>query len=113
MTSITILAAALARGAKANDDGSITMSAVEDVGLPFFCGCATCEASLACHNAHPSTTGFTQCGACIGDRGFPSVAAFEAWLAYQDAVSAAADAEMERIEVEERAAWNAEQAAQS
>ncbi len=110
MTPITILDAALARGARTREDGSISMDAVEDTGLPFFGGCATCEASCAAHNMHPSTTGMVQCAACIGERGFPSAAAFEAWCVYQDAVQAAADAELERIEAAERAAWRAEQA---
>lgn len=78
MKNITILDVATARGAK-EIDGNITAGEFDRLGLPFFCGCQGCGASLAPYNAFPSTTGFTQCRDCIDDIGFPDVAAFEAF----------------------------------
>mgnify|MGYP001582450623 CR=1 FL=1 len=74
---ITILDAAKARGLKEDDDGAISMGVVEDLGLPFFAGCARCGASLCCYNAYPSRTGFTHCEDCIGPNGFKTAEEFE------------------------------------
>jgi hypothetical protein len=90
-TNITILAVALARGAKMSPDGSLSMGAVEDVGLPFFGGCVRCGACIACYNACPTKNGYIACVGCTGDDGFPSARAFELWTTYQEEVRDAAD----------------------
>jgi len=83
--AITILEAARARGLEENPDGSITAGALADVGFPILGGCASCEASIAAYNAHPGRGGFWLCGDCVGDDGFETTEAFEAWGSEQEA----------------------------
>lgn len=47
-----------------NKEG-ISMKDLDDLGLPFFGGCATCEASCACYNMYPSKDGYVRCRNCI------------------------------------------------
>ena len=90
MTPVTVLDVALARGAKPDENGCISMGAVEDTGLPFLGGCEVCGATVSCGNSCPSTSGYIRCASgCIGDRGFPSTKAFETWCVYQDALAEA------------------------
>ena len=77
--SVTILDCAVARGAKPDEDGNITMGDIEDVGLPFFGGCQVCHASIACFNAYPSKTNYLRCRSCIGSLGFATTDEFETW----------------------------------
>ena len=87
MKAVTILDVALARGVTENADGGMTMGQFDAVDLPMLGGCHVCEACIAAYNACPTTTGYLACsGGCVGDTGFPSVKAFEAWTAYQDAL---------------------------
>ena len=68
---VTVLELAKFRGAKFSDDGSVTMGAIEDTGLPFMGGCQRCGACVACYNSCPSTTGYILCAnGCIGDNGY-------------------------------------------
>jgi hypothetical protein len=92
---VTILEVALARGIKsAEGSDGYSMGEFDRVGLPMLGGCQVCEACIAAYNACPSTTGYLRCASgCIGDKGFPSVKAFEAWSSYQDALSEAASDE--------------------
>lgn len=72
---ITVLELALYRGAQPNEDGSISGSEIERVGLPFLGGCELCGASIAAYNAAPSKSGYLRCAEdnCIGDHGWDSV----------------------------------------
>jgi hypothetical protein len=90
MASVTILECAIARGAKETPEGGMTLGAIEATGLPFMGGCQRCGACIAAYNACPSTTGYLMCAeGCIGDEGFPTAKAFDAWCAYQDALTEA------------------------
>lgn len=72
--AITILELAEHRGVKASPDGSISMGAFADVGLPMLGGCAECEATIAAYNACPSQSGYLKCHeGCIGDDGYETV----------------------------------------
>ena len=94
MKPITILDIALAKGA--NPD-HLTMGEFDRLGLPMMGGCQTCGATIAAYDASPSTTGYLQCAkGCIGDRGFPTVKAYDAWCAYTDALEEAERAEGKR-----------------
>lgn len=77
---VTSLQVAIARGATPQEDGAFTMEAIENVGIPFFGGCACCGASIAAHNEYPSKSGMLKCESCIGDNGFNSVEEFEAFV---------------------------------
>ena len=86
MTPVTLFEVAQARG-MVESDGGYTLGAFDAVGIPMIGGCEVCGACVAAYNACPSTSGNIRCAAgCIDDRGFPSVKAFEAWSAYQDAL---------------------------
>jgi hypothetical protein len=76
---ITIFDVAEARGVKPNKDGSISMGAFEEVGLPMLGGCQGCGASIAAYNAYPTTTGFLSCEDCCNGIGFETVESFEEW----------------------------------
>jgi hypothetical protein len=70
--AITVLELAVFRGLQ--EDGGITMGAVEKLGLPFMGGCAACGACIACYNASPSKIGYLMCSnSCIGDQGYATV----------------------------------------
>lgn len=72
--AITVLDLAFFRGAKATDDGGITLGAIEAIGLPFMGGCARCGACIAAYNAAPSRIGYLLCAeGCIGEDGFATV----------------------------------------
>lgn len=72
-TVVTVLDLALHLGAK-EADGCVSLGEVEGVGLPFFGGCFVCGASIACHNAAPTTTGYLACAKeCADGRGFATV----------------------------------------
>ncbi|MFE0152833.1 hypothetical protein ACFWY5_37215 [Nonomuraea sp. NPDC059007] len=47
-------------------------------GVNIIGGCESCDATIASYNAYPSKTGYWRCAHCIGDSGYPTVAAFEA-----------------------------------
>lgn len=79
--AITVFDCAKARGVVEGDDGSVTGSEFERVGLPFFGGCERCSATIAAFNAYPSQSGYLRCGDCIGGSGFDTPAAFEVWVA--------------------------------
>lgn len=81
---VTILDCAIARGATAGSDGSITMKEVSAVGFTFFAGCGVCGSSLACYNAYPTKAGYIRCLDCIGLTGFETAAQFEAWCELAD-----------------------------
>lgn len=71
---ITILDLAKFRGVKEGADGSISMGAIEDVGLPLMGGCSICGACIAAYNACPSYSGYLKCSrGCIGCDGFDTV----------------------------------------
>lgn len=71
---ITVLDLALHRGVKEDDNGNISMGALEDVGLPFMGGCSICGASIAAYNACPSKSGYLKCASgCIDEDGFETV----------------------------------------
>lgn len=82
--SITILNLALAWGAKKDEDGSITMSEFDRLGLPFFAGCQHCFASLAAYNAYPTRNCFISCAECVQDTGFKTAEDFTAWEKSQE-----------------------------
>ena len=50
-------------------------------GVDIIGGCQGCGATIAVHNAYPSTTGFWRCADCIGDIGFATVADFTTYEA--------------------------------
>lgn len=86
MKAVTIFDIALSRGVKESENGGISLGEFYRVGLPMMGGCQRCGACIAAYNACPSTTGYLQCASgCIGEDGFPSVKAYEAWQAYVDA----------------------------
>lgn len=104
MKPITILDVALARGV---DPEKLTMGTFAAVGLPLLGGCAHCGACIAAYNASPSKSGYLRCASgCIGDEGFPSVKAFEAWCAYEDALAEAAGDSAEADAPEHTQAWD-------
>jgi hypothetical protein len=79
MPFVTCLDVALARGARRDENGAITGSEFDRVGIPLFGGCLTCGASIAAYNAYPTTTGYLRCAGCVesaGD-GYETVRAFE------------------------------------
>lgn len=80
MTAVTAFDVAVARGAKANEDGSISGAEFDRVGIPLLGGCQGCGESLGAFNGYPSTTGYWRCRGCLGDRGFETVDAFARWL---------------------------------
>ena len=80
MKAITILDAARHLGVKEDAQGNISMGEFDKVGLPFFCGCEICEASLGPFNAFPTYSGYTRCKDCVGDVGFASAEMFSDWL---------------------------------
>ena len=87
MKTITVLDVAVARGV---NEENLTMGEFDRVGLPMLGGCEVCGACIAAYNAAPSTSGLLRCAeGCIGDEGFPSVKAFEAWSEWQDALAEA------------------------
>ena len=47
-------------------------------GVDILGGCQGCQATIACYNAYPSTSGYWRCAGCIGDDGFATVADFTA-----------------------------------
>ena len=47
-------------------------------GVDILGGCQACQATIACYNAYPSTSGYWRCADCIGDDGFATVADFTA-----------------------------------
>jgi DNA-directed RNA polymerase subunit M/transcription elongation factor TFIIS len=47
-------------------------------GVDIIGGCQRCQATIACHNAYPSASGYWRCADCIGDTGFATVADFTA-----------------------------------
>lgn len=121
--AVTVLECAKARGLKgeATDHGSTSYSAADfaAVGFELMGGCASCEACIAAYNAYPSVSGFWLCADCVGDRGFPTVQAFENWADKQRALDLAeriierqrARRERARYEREaeaERKAWKGE-----
>lgn len=78
--TITILDLAKARGAQPEPEGTYSAASLAAVGFELLGGCASCGATIAAYNAHPSRTGFWRCGECIDGRlGFASVAEFDAW----------------------------------
>lgn len=70
---ITILDLAIHLGAKPEEGGGYSGAELERVGFAIIGGCARCEATIAAYNAHPTTTGFWCCSACVGDSGFATV----------------------------------------
>ena len=81
---VTILDCAIAAGAKPNEDGNFTAQAINDAGFPMFGGCSGCQASLAAYNMYPTRTGFVKCKDCVGDIGFATTDAFNAFLETED-----------------------------
>src|SRR5437016_12917265 len=47
-------------------------------GVDILGGCQGCQATIACYNAYPSTSGYWRCADCIGDDGYATVADFTA-----------------------------------
>ena len=70
---ITILELAEFRGAKPDEDGNFSLGEIIKAGVPFFGGCVSCAASIACYNAYPSKSGYLKCKDCIGNDGFETV----------------------------------------
>lgn len=71
---ITVLQLAFYRGAKETPSGSVSMGAVEEVGLPFMGGCVRCHATVACYNACPTNIGYIACkSGCAKDIGYATV----------------------------------------
>lgn len=83
---ITVLAAAIARGAKADADGAYNGAELARVGFAMFGGCVSCGASVAAYNAHPTSCGYWRCSSCVevARDGFATPAELEAWLAEGD-----------------------------
>ena len=82
MKSITILDVAIAMGANENN---LTMGEFDRLGLPMIGGCQRCGACIAAYNASPSKSGYLMCAnGCIGEDGFPSVKAYQAWQAWAE-----------------------------
>ena len=50
-------------------------------GVDILGGCQGCQATIACYNAYPSTSGYWRCADCIGNTGFATVADFTASMA--------------------------------
>jgi hypothetical protein len=46
-------------------------------GVDIIGGCQTCHATIAAHNAYPSTSGYWRCADCIDQDGFATIADFE------------------------------------
>ena len=63
-------------------------------GVNIIGGCQGCEATLAVYNAYPSKSGYWQCGDCIGESGFATVAEFTAHEAAVAACPACGNADM-------------------
>ena len=78
---LTLFDLAVQLGAKENEDGSVSASEFDRLGLPFYSGCQVCSASLGPAQAFPSTTGFIRCRHCIGEQGFESLDEFESFYA--------------------------------
>ncbi len=69
--AITLLELAIFRGAKESEDGGMSGSEIERVGLPFMGGCGRCGACVAAYNACPSQTGYIMCASgCIDGIGY-------------------------------------------
>lgn len=79
MAAISIWDVALDKGVKADAEGRVNGAEFFRLDLPLLAGCQVCAATLAPGNSYPSMTGYIRCRDCIGDLGFPSVAAFEAF----------------------------------
>ena len=47
-------------------------------GVDILGGCQGCQATIACYNAYPSTSGYWRCADCIGEDGFATTADFTA-----------------------------------
>ena len=47
-------------------------------GVDILGGCQGCQATIACYNANPSTSGYWCCADCIGTDGYTTVADFTA-----------------------------------
>ena len=47
-------------------------------GVDILGGCQGCQATIACYNAYPSTSGYWRCADCIGEDGYATVADFTA-----------------------------------
>ena len=47
-------------------------------GVDILGGCQGCQATIACYNAYPSTSGYWRCADCIGRTGYATVADFTA-----------------------------------
>jgi hypothetical protein len=47
-------------------------------GVDILGGCQGCQATIACYNAYPSTSGCWRCADCIGRTGYATVADFTA-----------------------------------
>src|SRR5215475_5984247 len=76
-----ILDVAKARlGRTPGDTSPMTGADFERVNLSILGGCAWCAASLAAYNAYPTHVGFWSCADCLGDDGFETVEAFEAFV---------------------------------
>lgn len=78
---ITVLELAIFRGAKEDENGSMSFSAIENTGLPAMGGCSSCGAMIAAYNACISKSGFLKClSGCIGEDGFKTVKAADKFL---------------------------------
>jgi hypothetical protein len=73
-TFITVFDLAKFRGVKENLDGTVSMGAFMDVGLPMLGGCQSCGASCAAYNMCPTNTGNCSCLDCVhAGNGFETV----------------------------------------
>jgi hypothetical protein len=77
-SALNVLSLAIALGAKANEDGSYSLGAIEDTDLPFFSGCQHCQASLGPMQAYPTRNGYITCKDCLEpSEGFATVEEFK------------------------------------
>jgi hypothetical protein len=111
--AITILEYATAHLAKPDEDGSIYLGRIEELGLPFFAGCEVCHASLTCYDAYPSATGNIRCIDCIGALGFETAESFDEFCRrFESGLESADEEELGRYLAsfgwtqEEIAIWN-------
>jgi hypothetical protein len=105
-TAITILDVAKVRlGRQPGDTSPLTGADFNRVDLQILGGCAWCSATLAAYNAYPTHAGFWSCADCLGDDGFETVDAFEAFVAPQTLEALLADAERA---LEALVDWNAQ-----
>jgi hypothetical protein len=103
---ITILDVAKARLGRSPEDRSpLTGADFARVDLAILGGCAWCSETLAAYNAYPTRVGFWSCADCLGDDGFESVEAFEAFVKPQAVDDLLAEAERA---LEELVDWNAQ-----